>query len=154
MSPVYNAAAGQRRKVEAILAMAESMLKAEPAITVPPAAAIPDVTPKRVLPLSQSSVHDNTSRCSVGSEQGAKVGGGGGGSKKLSGPEQDAVVAKIRSAAKRSASPEKQLPFQDDDTPTTKSLRHKKEMEVIVFLCVECPEIVYKRCTGCLSPPA
>lgn len=120
---MYNAAAGQRRKVEAMLATAESMLKAEPAV------AVPDATPKRLLRLSQSGAHDNTSRASVGSEQGGKAGGGGG-SKKLSGPEQDAVVAKIRSVAKQSASPEKQLPFQDDDTPTTKSLRHRKEMEV------------------------
>lgn len=106
-----------------MLALAESML----ALKGTSVAVVHDATPKRPLRLSQSSAHDNTLRSSVGSERSSKT------SKKLSGAEQDAVVAKIRSVAKQSASPEKALPFQDDDTPTTKSLRLKKEMEVSVY---------------------
>lgn len=89
--------------------------------TVPDAGAYAE--PKRPLRDSLSSANDvgTTSRSSLGSDKAAP---------KLSGQEQDAVVAKIRSAAKMSASPEKKLPFQDDDTPNTKGARLKKEMEV------------------------
>lgn len=119
-----------------MLAVAESMLEPESEEATAngiSGAGIPEVTPTRPLHKSQSGTQNNAPRSSVESEARGRTGGG---SKKLSGPEQDAVVAKIRSAAKRSASPEKALPFQDDDTPTTKSLRHKKEMEVRVVLCV------------------
>lgn len=79
--------------------------------------------PKQPLRDSVSSANERSSRSSVNSDR-SKT------SSKLSGPEQDAVVAKIRSAAKRSGSPEKKLPYQDDDTPNSKGVRLKKEMKV------------------------
>lgn len=83
---------------------------------------------KRPLRESQSGRNESSGR-PRSSEEGDEVGNREGG-KKLSEEEQDAVVAKIRSAAKQSASPEKKLPYQDDDTPNTKSAHLKKEMEV------------------------
>ena len=122
--------AGERRKTEAVLELAESLLEvlggsaaaaAAAATPVPDAGAYAE--PKQPLRDSLSSANDitTTSRSSLGSEKAAP---------KLSGQEQDAVVAKIRSAVKMSASPEKKLPFQDDDTPNSKGARLKKEMEV------------------------
>lgn len=114
-----------------MLELAESLLEVLGSSTATAAAAtaVPDavayVEPKQPLRDSLSSANDNTttSRSSLGSEKAAP---------KLSGQEQDAVVAKIRSAVKMSASPEKKLPFQDDDTPNSKGARLKKEMEVRV----------------------
>ena len=113
-----------------MLELAESLLEvlggsaaaaAAAATPVPDAGAYAE--PKQPLRDSLSSANDitTTSRSSLGSEKAAP---------KLSGQEQDAVVAKIRSAVKMSASPEKKLPFQDDDTPNSKGARLKKEMEV------------------------
>ena len=70
----------------------------------------------------ESAASDRNSRSSMCSTAGK-------GGPKLSGQEQNAVVAKIGSAVKRSSSSEKKLPFQDDDTPNTKGAR-VKEMEV------------------------
>ncbi len=120
--------------------MAESMLDLDStAATSAATAAAADIPahttpapPKLPLRESLSSVNnERNSRSSAGSSGADKAMANPGGSKLLSGQEQDAVVAKIRSAAKRSASPEKQLPYQDDDlTPNTKGARLKKEMEV------------------------
>lgn len=120
--------------------MAESMLDLDStAATSAATAAAADIPahttpapPKLPLRESLSSVNnERNSRSSAGSSGADKAMATPGGSKLLSGQEQDAVVAKIRSAAKRSASPEKQLPYQDDDlTPNTKGARLKKEMEV------------------------
>lgn len=111
-------AAGERRKVDAIVAMAEALLESNDCTV--------ESAPKQPLAESKPRVAENTSsRSSVGSDKGKMAG-----ARKLSGPEQDAVVAKIRSAAEQVASPAKKLPFQDDDTPITKSARLKKEMEV------------------------
>ncbi|CAM9636661.1 unnamed protein product, partial [Laminaria digitata] len=131
--------AGERRKTEAVLELAESLLKllgsptttaatatTPTTITTTTTTPLPEVSayaePKRPLRDSLSSANDvtTTSRSSLGSDKAAP---------KLSGQEQDAVVAKIRSAAKMSASPEKKLPFQDDDTPNSKGARLKKEMK-------------------------
>ena len=80
--------------------------------------------PRQPLPLRESSASDCNSRfwtCSTAGKGGPK----------LSGQEQDDVVAKIGSVVKkRSSSPEKKLPSQDDDTPNTRGARVKKEMEV------------------------
>ncbi|CAN0113198.1 unnamed protein product [Ascophyllum nodosum] len=69
----------------------------------------------------ESAASDRNSRSSMCSTAGK-------GGPKLSGQKQNAVVAKIGSAVKRSSSSEKKLPFQDDDTPNTKGAR-VKEME-------------------------
>lgn len=87
--------------------------------------------PKRPLRESQSSGNEAVGGGSRSSLRGDEAGRRKSGNK-LSDEEQDAVVAKVRSAAKRSASPEKKLPYQDDDTPNTKGARLKKEMEVWV----------------------
>ncbi|CAM9898903.1 unnamed protein product, partial [Ectocarpus sp. 6 AP-2014] len=127
--------AGERRKTDAMLAVAESMLNPDGSSTTSSAAG--DATaPKRPLRESLSSANnERSSRSSAGDsvdksqplqQQVPPVTPA---TSKLSGQEQDAVVAKIRSAAKRSASPEKKLPYQDDDTPNTKGARLKKEME-------------------------
>ncbi|CAM9972248.1 unnamed protein product, partial [Scytosiphon promiscuus] len=125
----------ERRKTEIVLAMAESMLNlgSGDAVSFNEATA-----PKPPLRDSLSSANnERSSRSSTGSNAAADK------AKPLlpppatpvsskaplSGQQQDAVVAKIRSAAKRSASPEKKLPYQDDDTPNTKGARLKKEME-------------------------
>lgn len=115
-----------------MLELAESMLNAN--------GAAPDAAPKRPLKTSLSSANERSSRSSVSSDR-SKTG--------LSGQEQDAVVAKIRSVAKRSASPEKTLPYQDDDTPTTKGARLKKEMEV-GFVCAA--PVSWCRWFGWLAP--
>ncbi|CAM9832628.1 unnamed protein product, partial [Ectocarpus fasciculatus] len=127
--------AGERRKTDAMLAVAESMLNLSGSSSTSSAAG--DTTaPKMPLRESLSSANnERSSRSSVGGDsvdksqplqQQVPVTPA---TSKLSGQEQDAVVAKIRSAAKRSASPEKKLPYQDDDTPNTKGARLKKEME-------------------------
>ncbi|CAN0356346.1 unnamed protein product, partial [Ectocarpus sp. 12 AP-2014] len=113
--------AGERRKTDALLAAAESMLNLDGSSTTSSAAA--DATaPKRPLRESLSSANnDRSSQSSAGDsvdksqplQQQVPMTPA---TSKLSGQEQDAVVAKIRSAAKRSASPEKKLPYQDDDT--------------------------------------
>lgn len=124
-----------------MLAMAKSMLNLDssPAASTAMATAVPETTaPKLPLRESVSSANNNerSSRSSAGSSVGKaqqplqQTPTTPAASKILSGLEQDAVVAKIRSAAKRSASPEKTLPYQDDDTPNTKGARLKKEMEV------------------------
>jgi len=120
--------------------MAESMLDIDSSAASATATAAATATPADTtpappkLPLRESlssANNDRNSRSSAGSSGTDKTMATPGGSKLLSGQEQDAVVAKIRSAAKRSASPEKQLPYQDDDlTPNTKGARLKKEMEV------------------------
>lgn len=116
-----------------MLAMAKSMLNLD---SSPVATAVSDTATAAKLPLreSLSSVNNGrNSRSSAGSSTGKALlqqTPATPGASKLSGQEQDAVVAKIRSAAKRSASPEKKLPYQDDDTPNTKGARLKKEMEV------------------------
>lgn len=126
-----------------MLAMAESMLNLDSGAAeaaAAPAASVDTTAPKLPLRESLSSTNnDRSSRSSAGSGAGkaqvlqqapAPATPAPATSKLLSGQEQDAVVAKIRSAAKRSASPEKKLPYQDDDTPNTKGARLKKEMEV------------------------
>lgn len=52
--------------------------------------------------------------------------------RKLSGPETDAVIAKVQSAVQQSASPGSRPPFHDEaeDTPKTRAARLRKEMEV------------------------
>lgn len=125
-----------------MLAMAKSMLNLD---STPVAFVAPDTTTASKLPLreSLSSVNnERNSRSSTGSSTGKELLQSAPAtpvaSKLLSGQEQDAVVAKIRSAAKRSASPEKKLPYQDDDTPNTKGARLKKEMEVQSLSTAEC----------------
>lgn len=127
--------AGERRKTDAMLAVAESMLNLDGS-SITSSAAGDTTVPKRPLRESLSSANNEySSRSSAGDsvdksqplQQQVPVTPA---TSKLSGQEQDAVVAKIRSAAKRSASPEKKLPYQDDDTPNTKGARLKKEMEV------------------------
>lgn len=135
-----------------MLAMAETMLSLDNGAAAPSSAAAAsapapaDTTtgpPKLPLRESLSSANnERSSRSSVGSSidkaqppSHQQTPATPATSKKLSGQEQDAVVAKIRSAAKRSASPEKKLPYQDDDTPNTKGARLKKEMEVSKIQC-------------------
>lgn len=141
--------AGERRKTESMLAMAESMLNLDSGATAtgtatttaaaPAPSANTTTAPKLPLRESLSSANnERSSRSSAGSGadkalkqvRQAPATPAPATSKLLSGQQQDAVVAKIRSAAKRSASPEKKLPYQDDDTPNTKGARLKKEMEV------------------------
>lgn len=132
--------AGERRKTETMLAMAKSMLDLDGS---PVATAASDTATAAKLPLreSLSSVNnERNSRSSAGSSTGKALlqqAPATPAASKLSGQEQDAVVAKIRSAAKRSASPEKKLPYQDDDTPNTKGARLKKEMEVQTISAAE-----------------
>lgn len=106
-----------------------------------------EMAAKRPLRESQSGGNESGggSRPSEGGDEPGKKEGG----KKLSEEEQDAVVAKIRSVAKRSASPEKKLPYQDDDTPNTKSAHLKQEMEVGSsgvrrrFRCIACFRVCF-----------
>lgn len=121
--------------------MAKSMLNLD---TSPVATSGSDTTTAPKLPLRESlssANNERNSRSSAGSSTGKSLAqqtpATPASSKLLSGLEQDAVVAKIRSAAKRSASPEKKLPYQDDDTPNTKGARLKKEMEVQTISAAE-----------------
>lgn len=151
LSHAHTTTAGERRKTETMLAMAENMLNLDGGAAGPPAPAADKKAPKLPLRESVSSANnERNSRSSAGSSaadkdraqvqplqpppQQQQAPATPTTSKLLSGQEQDAVVAKIRSAAKRSASPEKKLPYQDDDTPNTKGARHKKEMEVCMYL--------------------
>ena len=99
------------------MALAESMIGGDRSNSDTPA------VPRQPLPLRESAASDRNSRSSTCSTAGK-------GGPKLSGQEQDAVVAKIRSTVGTPSSSEKKLPFQDDDTPNTRGARVKKEMEV------------------------
>ena len=99
------------------MALAESMIGGDRSNLDTPA------VPRHPLPLREPAASDRNSRSSTCST--ACKGG-----PKLSGEEQDAVVAKIRSAVERPSSSEKKLPFPDDDSPNTRGARVKKEMEV------------------------
>lgn len=111
--------AAERRKNDAVAALVEGLLE-------PPRKEPQEVTSKRAPCEPEPKTHER--QAAVSSPTGESciplVG------RKLSGPEQDAVVAKIRSEAQKSASPAKKLPFEDDDTPNSKGARLKKEMEV------------------------
>lgn len=112
--------AGERRKAETMLALAKSMLSGDEAGS-------PRVAPNQ-QPVSEPlpSAVEEKPRTSTGNDDNS----GRMGSPRLSVEEQDEVVAKIRSVAKQSASPEQKIPYQDDDTPVTKAAGLKKEMEV------------------------
>ncbi|CAN0446706.1 unnamed protein product, partial [Ectocarpus sp. 12 AP-2014] len=115
--------AGERRKTDAMLAVAESMLNLDGSSTTSSAAGDATASKKPLRESLSSANNERSSRSSAGDgdsvdksqplQQQVPMTPA---TSKLSGQEQDAVVAKIRSAAKRSASPEKKLPYQDDDT--------------------------------------
>lgn len=120
LPPPLSPTAGERRKTEAIIAMAEALLQ------VPEVKA--ESTPKR--PLRESASDDNQQpKPSAGSSRSNMPPLT---ARKLSGPETDAVIAKVQSAVQQCASPGSRLPAHDEaeDTPKTRAARLRKEMEV------------------------
>ncbi|CAN0248844.1 unnamed protein product, partial [Ascophyllum nodosum] len=87
---------GERRKKEAMVALAESMIGGDRCNSDTPG------VPKQPLLPRESAASDRNSRSSTCSTAGK-------GGPKLSGQEQDAVVAKIRSTVRRPSSSEKKL---------------------------------------------